>query len=202
MPAQVPPVADERDGLIAYLDQQRDAFAAAAYGLTEEQIRLTPTAGALSIGGLVKHVTTCERGWTERMAAAPQAPTPPDASVEEQAQAWGDDFRVTDADTLESLLAALAAQGEVTREVLRTADLDAAVPVPRDAPWFPRDVEAWSVRWVALHLVEELARHAGHADIVRESIDGATMYELVAGREGWPETPWLKPWRAPVTTQA
>ena len=195
MPAQVPPVADERDGLIAYLDQQRDAFAAAAYGLTEEQIRLTPTAGTLSIGGLVKHVTTCERGWTERMAAAPEAPRPPDASVEEQAQAWGDDFRVTDADTLESLLAALAAQGRVTREVLRTADLDAAVPVPRDAPWFPRDVEAWSVRWVALHLVEELARHAGHADIVRESIDGATMYELVAAREGWPETPWLKPWR-------
>ena len=201
MPAQVPPVADERDGLIAYLDQQREAFAAAAYGLTEEQIRLTPTAGTLSIGGLVKHVTTCERGWTERMAAAPGAPGPPDASVEEQAQAWGDDFRVTDADTLESLLAALAAQGEVTREVLRTADLDAAVPVPRDAPWFPRDVEAWSVRWVALHLVAELARHAGHADIVRESIDGATMYELVAGREGWPETPWLKPWRAPVTPQ-
>ncbi|WP_076259564.1 DinB family protein [Intrasporangium flavum] len=202
MPAQVPPVADERDGLIAYLDQQRDAFAAAAFGLTEEQIRLAPTAGTLSIGGLVKHVTTCERGWTERMAAAPDAPTPPDASVEEQAQAWGDDFRVTDADTLDSLLAALAAQGEVTRRVLRAADLDAPVPVPRDAPWFPRDVQAWSVRWVALHLVEELARHAGHADIVRESIDGATMYELVAGREGWPETPWLKPWRAPVPTQA
>ncbi len=68
-------------------------------------------------------------------------------------------------------------------------------PVPRDAPWFPKDVDAWSVRWVAMHIVEELARHAGHADIVRESIDGATMYELVAGREGWPETDWLKPWR-------
>jgi hypothetical protein len=54
------------------------------------------------------------------------------------------------------------------------------------------------VRWVALHLVEELARHAGHADIIREAIDGATMYELVAGREGWPETPWLKPWRPPA----
>jgi hypothetical protein len=202
MPAQVPPVVDERDGLIAYIDQQRDAFASAAYGLTEEQIRLTPTAGTLSIGGLVKHVTRCERGWVERIAAAPGAPAPPDASVEEQAAAWGDDFRVTDSDTLDSLLAALAAQGDVTREVLRTADLDAAVPVPRDAPWFPRDLEAWSVRWVALHLVEELARHAGHADIVRESIDGATMYELVAGREGWPDTPWLKPWRPPVATQA
>jgi hypothetical protein len=196
MPAHVPPVADERDSLIAYLDQQRDAFASVAFGLTEEQIRVAPTAGTLTIGGLIKHVTTCERGWTERMAAAPGLPTPPEQSLEEQAAAWGDDFRVTDDDTLESLLAALAAQGEVTREVLRRADLAAAVPVPRDAPWFPHDVEAWSVRWVAMHIVEELARHAGHADIVRESIDGATMYELVAGREGWPETDWLKPWRS------
>ena len=56
------------------------------------------------------------------------------------------------------------------------------------------------MRWVWFHLIEELARHAGHADIVREAIDGATMYELVAGREGWPETDWLKPWR-PATSR-
>ncbi len=202
MAATVPPVTDERESLIAYIDQQRDAFVSAAHGLTEDQIRLSPTAGTLSIGGLVKHVTTCERGWTERMAAAPQGPTSPEESLEQQAATWGDDFRVTDTDTLESLLAALAAQGDVTRGVLRSADLGAAVPVPRDAPWFPKDVEAWSVRWVAMHLVEELARHAGHADIVRESIDGATMYELVAAREGWPETPWLKPWRPAAATSA
>jgi hypothetical protein len=202
MAAHVPPVVDERENLIAYVDQQRDAFVSVSYGLTEEQIRVTPTAGTLSIGGLIKHVTTCERGWTERMASAPAAPAPPDESLEERARAWGDDFRVTDADTLESLLTALSAQGDVTRDVLRRADLAAAVPVPRDAPWFPRDVEAWSVRWVAGHLVEELARHAGHADIVRESIDGATMYELLAAREGWPETEWLKPWRpAPSGTR-
>lgn len=199
MAAHVPPVADERESLIAYLDQQRDAFATVAFGLTEEQIRLAPTAGTLSIGGLVKHVTTCERGWTERMAAAPEAPAPPDQTLEEQTTSWGDDFRVTDDDTLESLLAALAAQGDATREVLRAVDLGAAVPVPRDAPWFPHDVEAWSVRWVAMHLVEELARHAGHADIVRESVDGATMYALLAAREGWPETPWLTPWRPAAT---
>ena len=59
---------------------------------------------------------------------------------------------------------------------------------------FPDDVEAWSVRWVLLHLVEETARHAGHADIVRESIDGATMYGLMAAAEGWPPGDWLQPW--------
>ena len=50
------------------------------------------------------------------------------------------------------------------------------------------------MRWVLLHLIEEIGRHAGHADIVRESIDGATMYELMAAAEGWPATDWLQPW--------
>ena len=50
------------------------------------------------------------------------------------------------------------------------------------------------MRWVLLHLVEETARRAGHADIVRESIDGATMYELMAAAEGWPPGDWLQPW--------
>ena len=53
----------------------------------------------------------------------------------------------------------------------------------------PQDVDSWSVRWVILHLFNELARHAGHADIIRETIDGATMYELIAGAENWPP-PW------------
>ena len=44
-------------------------------------------------------------------------------------------------------------------------------------------------------VINELARHSGHADIIRESIDGATMYELIAGLEGWPETDWIKPWK-------
>ena len=52
-------------------------------------------------------------------------------------------------------------------------------------PWFPKDVDAWSVRWVLFHMIEELARHAGQADIIRETIDGATLYELLAGLEDW-----------------
>ncbi|HET7399782.1 MAG TPA: DinB family protein [Intrasporangium sp.] len=200
MPALVSPVVDERDGLIAFLDQQRDAFASAAYGLTEEQLRLAPTAGALTMGGLLKHVAHTEWAWVGRITAAPGHSPADGGSREQRAAAYGGDFLLTDEDTLASLLQALDEVGAATREVLRTADLDAPVPVPRDAPWFPRDVESWSVRWVVLHLIEEHARHAGHADIVRESIDGATMYELVAGREGWPETPWLRPWRAGART--
>ena len=98
-------------------------------------------------------------------------------------------------ETLADLLTAYRAQNEATLRLAATADLDAAVPVPRDAPWFPQDVDAWSVRWVFLHVISELARHAGHADIIRESIDGATMYELVAAAEGMEPTAWLTPWR-------
>ena len=68
-------------------------------------------------------------------------------------------------------------------------DLGQPVPVPKDVPWNPPDVDAWSVRWVLLHLIEETARHAGHADIVRESLDGATAFPLLAAAEGWPATP-------------
>ena len=75
------------------------------------------------------------------------------------------------------------------------------VPVPAGVPWFPQDVDAWSVRWVALHLIAETARHAGHADIVREAIDGATAFPLLAAAEGWPATPWLTPWE-PAAAQA
>ncbi len=62
-------------------------------------------------------------------------------------------------------------------------------------PWFPDDIDAWTVRWVLLHLIEETARHAGHADMVREAIDGATAFPLMAAAEGWPATPWLQPWQ-------
>ena len=78
------------------------------------------------------------------------------------------------------------------------ADLGQAVPVPKGVPWFPDDVEAWSVRWVLLHLITETARHAGHADIVRESVDGATAFPIMAGAEGWPASPWMQPWTIPV----
>ena len=128
-----------------------------------------------------------------------QGPRP---GVEEGAAAYMAQWQLTDEETLDGLLDDYAACARATEEAVATVeDLSQPVPVPRDEPWFPADVEAWSVRWVLLHLIEEVARHAGHADIIREHIDGATMYPLMAAAEGWPETPWLKPWR-PADTQA
>ena len=191
MPGTVPPVADEREGLLAYLAQMRSAIHIAAYGLTDEQARLAPTAGTLTVGGLVKHVAAVEQSWMDTVL---QRRRP----REEAEQDYDANFRMGPDETLAEVLAHYA---EVTKEtdaiIAGIPDLGQAVPVPRDAPWFPKDVEAWSVRWVLLHLIQETARHAGHADIVRESIDGATAFPLMAAAEGWPETPWMKPWQPP-----
>ena len=191
MPGQPPPLDDEREQLLAYIAQQRDGLRFAAYGLTDEQARLAPTAGTLSIGGLIKHVTAMERGWLDTMLQR-------ERSREEQEAAYGDDFKVGPGETLAALLADFDDAARDTEATVRAvSDLSDPVPVPKGVPWFPDDIEAWSVRWVLLHLIEEIARHAGHADIVRESIDGATMFELMAGAEGWPATDWLTPWQPP-----
>lgn len=195
MPGMPPPAGTERESLLHFLAFQQNAFIAAAYGLTDEQARSTPSVSALSIGGLVKHAAGVQRGWVERAAAAPDCPPPDPRPMEEVMAAYADEYVMGPDETLAGLLDRLRAQNAETLRILGEKDLDTPVPIPREIPWFPRDVDHWSVRWVILHLIEELSRHAGHADIIRESIDGATMYELMAAAEGWPETEWLKPWR-------
>ena len=110
---------------------------------------------------------------------------------------YEDDFRLGPDETLAGALGRTRRGGRRDRAVIGESSLGQAVPVPKGVPWYPDDIDAWSVRWVLLHLIEEIARHAGHADIVRESIDGATMYALMAAAEGWPATDWLQPWTPP-----
>lgn len=183
MPALAPPVSDERDGLCGFLRHQQAAFVAVAHGLTDQQARSRPTVSALSLGGLIKHVTGVQRTWMQRVAAAPHEPPADPRPLEERFREFEDSFVMRAGETLSGILSAFTAQNADTLRLAARADLEAAVPVPKDEPWFPRDVAAWSVRWVLLHLIGELARHAGHADIIREGIDGATMHELVAAAE-------------------
>jgi hypothetical protein len=198
VPGMPSPAKDERQTLIEFLRFNQNAFFAVAYGLTDDQARSTPTVSALSIGGLVKHATGVQQSWMARVTAAPDSPPRDDRPFEEQAADYQDQYVMRDDETLDELLERLRAQNEDTLRIFGEADLDCQVPVPHDVPWFPQDLDFWNVRWVAMHLVEELTRHAGHCDIIRESIDGATMYELMAGIEGWPETDWIKPWKASV----
>ncbi len=194
MPGNAPPLTDEAELLLAYIAQQRDGLRNTAFGLTDDQARLTPTAGSLSIGGLVKHVAATERHWID-LALQRQRPAP----REDQEQGYFDGFRLREDETLAGALAAYEEVAAETEAAMAGVDMGTPVPVPKGVPWFPADVDAWSVRWVLLHLVEETARHAGHADIIREAIDGATMYPLMAAVEGWPATEWLKPWEPAKT---
>ncbi|HEX5494074.1 MAG TPA: DinB family protein [Mycobacteriales bacterium] len=190
MPGLVPPVPDERTGLTAYLAQQRSVLRIAAHGLTDEQARATPTASTLSVGGLVKHAARVERTWTDHVL---QRHDRADVDYQEA-------FRLDPDETLAAVLEAYERSAAETDAIIANIrDLDQAVPVPQGVPWFPRDVPAWSVRWVLLHLITETARHAGHADIIRESIDGASAFPLMAAVEGWPATPWMRPWEPPAT---
>jgi uncharacterized damage-inducible protein DinB len=187
MPGNVPPVEGERANLLAYLEQQRYGIRLTAFGLTDDQARATPTSSALSVGGLIKHVTAMERNWMDIILQR-------DRSSTDTAQ-YGDDFVMRPDETLADISSDNELCGSETEAIVaEITDLGRPVPVPRDVPWFPDDVEAWSVRWVLLHVIEEVARHAGHADILREHIDGGTMYPIMAAAENWPESPWMQRW--------
>jgi uncharacterized damage-inducible protein DinB len=188
MPGNPPSVDTEREALTVYLAQQRDGLKYAAYGLTEEQIRMRPTVSALSVGGLLKHAAQTERSWAQIMVGQ--------TGMSDE-DAYLDTFSVGDDETLASLIADFDEVARQTEAAIQGLDdLGTKVQLP-PAPWFPSNPDGYSARWILLHVIEELARHAGHADIIREHIDGATMYELLAGAEGWPETDWIKPWKPP-----
>ena len=141
------------------------------------------------MGGLIKHVAATERSWVG------SHPAPPAARWTSRRTREG--FRLTDDETLAVVIAGYDEVAAETTEVIAGIDdLGYPVPVP-PAPWNPKDVKEWSVRWVLLHMIEETARHAGHADIIRETVDGATFYPLLAASEGWPDRPWLSPWKPP-----
>jgi uncharacterized damage-inducible protein DinB len=181
--------SDEREQLLAYLAQQRYVLRLAAYGLDDERARRSPSSSALSIGGLIKHVAAVEEFWIG-LVAGRQEPARDEAD-------HSAGFRLESFESLASVLERYAAAAARTEEVVRSVPVDRAVQVPHDVPWFPKDLDHWTVRWVLLHLITETARHAGHADIVGETLDGATAFPLMAAAEGWEPTPWLTPWSSP-----
>jgi Protein of unknown function (DUF664) len=210
MPGLVQPADDEKETLIGYLEQQRYVLRLATFGLTDEQAAARSTVSALSVGGLVKHLTSVERFWMQvalnrvgRRASDPDASSGASSDASSgAADDYESGFRLLPGETLEKILDGYTAAAAATDAIIRSfPDLSAGVPVPPDVPWFPKDLESWSIRWIVLHLIEETARHAGHADIVREALDGASALPLMAAAEGWPATPWMQPWEPSEATQ-
>ena len=187
MPGQVGPIGNEQEGLLAFLAQSRYALRLTAYGLSDEQLRAAPSASPLSVGGLIKHCASTEEGWLGTIRNEPQR-----ADVD----AYVKSFELAEGESIDEVFARYdRVASETEKTVTEIGDLGHRIPVDHSVPWNRKDLTHFTVRWILLHLIQETARHAGHADIVRETIDGATAFPLMAAAEGWPETPWLKPWQ-------
>ena len=162
----------ERADILAQLRSARQFLRHTVQGLTEEQARLRTTVSALTLGGLVKHVAAVERNWVDFALEGPSAMPEYDMSTitEEQLREWEEGFRLVGDETLAGVLAEYERVAARTDEVVGSIDLDLAHDLPK-APWFtPGDRR--SARRVFLHLVAETAQHSGHADILREALDG------------------------------
>jgi uncharacterized damage-inducible protein DinB len=159
----------ERNDLVNALREHRNLLLRTVSGLTDAQARLTPTTSELCLGGIIKHVALMEEGWVRFIEEGPEAQGPPDEAAYE-AHAAG--FRMADEETLEDLVARYQAVAQRT-DALTVAlpSLDASHSLP-EAPWFEPGAR-WSARRALIHIVAETAQHAGHADIIRETIDGA-----------------------------
>jgi uncharacterized damage-inducible protein DinB len=162
-------VAGERGDLVQSLDRQRQFLRHTTRGLTDEQAAQRTTVSELTLGGLIKHVTLAEQRWIDFIVEGPSAMSGWD---EASMTAWMNAFRIGEGDTLAGLLETYEEVARRTDDLVAALpDLDADQPLPQ-APWFEPGAR-WSARRVLLHVIAETAQHAGHADIIRESLDGA-----------------------------
>ncbi len=165
----------ERAELLDALSMHRELLLGTVAGLTDDQARLTPTASELSLGGLVKHVTATEVEWQRFTVDGPAEDhvdwenvdwaNPPPEVLARQAE-----FTLLEHETLEGVVAEHRRAAAHTERLVRTVDLAASQPRPA-APWFEPGARR-TARRTFVHLVAEIAQHAGHADIIRETIDG------------------------------
>ena len=160
-----PLVAGERETLDAWLDWHRDTLLSKCSGLTAEQLKepAVPPSG-LTLLGLVRHMTDVERWWF-RIHGANQEMAP---------RYWAEDDLDGDFENLDELdapavVASFWEEVGLARDAVRDLDLDLVVPSHADHPERVRNL-----RWIYVHMIEEYARHNGHADLLRERIDGAT----------------------------
>jgi uncharacterized damage-inducible protein DinB len=166
------PNDSERADLLEALGTHRHFLRYTVRDLTDEQARQRTTASELTLGGLIKHVSAIESGWVDFVLEGPSAMGDFSTMTEEVAQQWVDQFKLLPGETLAGVLEDYAKVAQRTDDVVATLpDLSISHPLPK-APWFPPDGRR-SARRVFVHIVAETAQHAGHADIIREALDGS-----------------------------
>ncbi len=155
-------LTSERAALEYFLDAQREGLIRKIEGLDDVMARATPTASSLSLLGLVKHAATWERRWFQVVMGGRELPEQWPAVRTEPRDA---DLVVDENDTVDDWVGYYREQIEESRAVAASMDLD--------SPCAWADIIECNVRYVLFHMIEETARHAGHADVIRESIDGS-----------------------------
>ena len=161
-------MSDERTDVINTLAKHRGFLRQTAQGLTDAQAARTTTVSTLCIGGIIKHVSAVERLWAQFIVDGPEAFERAFAGP----SSYEDGFRMLPGETLASLLADCEEVAGATDKVIGDLpSLDDDHPLP-PRPWFEPGAR-WSARRVLLHILAETAQHAGHADIIRETLDGA-----------------------------
>ena len=161
----------ERVDLLDFLAKHRYFLRHTAQGLSDEQANTRSTVSALTVGGLIKHVTAVERTWADFAQGSGGKEVSEEIEyTPEMIAAWENQFRLAEGETLAGVLAEYEKVAAATDDLVRTLDLDTSYELPA-APWQPPGV-FWTVRRVFLHIAAETAQHAGHADIIRETIDG------------------------------
>jgi uncharacterized damage-inducible protein DinB len=159
----------ERTDLVETLTTHRSFLCQTVRGLSDEEARQRTTSSELCLGGLIKHVSRMEHRWVDFIERGTDAIGPVDQAAMESHSAG---FRMSEGDTLISILAAYEQVACHTDGLVAALpSLDLSHPLP-EAPWFESGAR-WSARRAILHIIGETAQHAGHADIIRESLDGA-----------------------------
>ena len=166
----------ERADLVSSLQRHRDFLLHTVSGITDDQARQRTTVSELTLGGLIKHVAQTERQWADFILNGPgESPqidwesvdwTNPPADV----AAFLDSHRMREDETLADLIATYAEVAAATDALVGSIDLDHDHPLP-EAPWYEPGAR-WTARRTLLHILAETSQHAGHADIIREALDG------------------------------
>jgi uncharacterized damage-inducible protein DinB len=164
---------EEREDLVAMVSDQRTNFLYTVTDINDEQAATRTTVSELTLGGLVKHLGEVQRGWLEVVDGT--APAKVDWSDLDP-----DGNRMTEGETLAGLLDVFhTVAADFDRTVRQEPDLNRRITLPQ-YPWSPPEPVSWTVRHVLLHILREIAHHSGHADIIREALDGSSTTARMA----------------------
>ena len=159
------PATDEKATLLQFLDYQRATLLMKAEGLSRAQLAQPLAPSSLTLAGLLKHLALVEDDWIQSKFSGLPEPEPWASAPWDQDRDW--EFHTAVEDDPEELRKLYRDACERTRQTVAGADLDDL------SAKTSRDGHRWNLRWILTHLVEETARHNGHADLLREAIDGS-----------------------------